>query len=111
MTDFGHHVYFEREDDGTVCADVDVGLGIRLRFYSDEPTSPREWEFEEIEVLLAANPRGLSDHTFTPRNKGTAKVVSGELYEFLTREWDRVVGEEGVRQSRLDAERREAILG
>lgn len=90
-------VYFTREPGGEVGADVDLGLDIRVVLYSQEPTSPREWEIDSIEVVHDGGTMSFD------RRRGQ-QMAGGKLLAFLTREWDRNVAVE-ARTGRAKADR------
>lgn len=64
---------FNREDNdecSTVWATVDLDeTGVTFMVASDEATSPREWEIEEIEILCDG--KALS---FTPKRRDDTKI-------------------------------------
>lgn len=78
---------FNREGDaGHVWVLIDLGYGVTLAAYSDEPTSPRRWVIDEGEVAFDGRLDG------SLRLKGTVSVpYESDLGRALAAAWDRYV--------------------
>lgn len=77
---------FNREDDGHVWATVELGYGFSIVVYSDEPTSPRDWVLDELEIPNAITSCSLKQPVAVP--------YATELGRALAKAWDRYVQNE-----------------